>query len=89
MVMWMKQGATLLEAIVRCILQEFRSSRYVQVDETPIKYLDPGRGQCAQGYLWTGHVPGQCVIYQWHASRAADSLNSLMGEEFKVRMYSN
>ena len=48
MVMWLKQGATLLEAIVRCIKQEFRSSRYVQVDETPIHYLDPGRGQCAQ-----------------------------------------
>ena len=51
MVMWLKQGATLLEAIVRCSKQEFRSSRYVQVDETPIHYLDPGRGQCAQGYL--------------------------------------
>ena len=86
MVLWMKQGATLLEAIVRCIKQEFQSSRYVQVDETPIKYLDPGRGQCAQGYLWTGHVPGQCVIYQWHASRAADCLNSLLGEKFQGKI---
>ena len=38
------------------------------------------------GYLWTGHVPGQWVIYQWQASRAADCLNSLLGEEFKGKV---
>lgn len=82
MVMWMKQGTTLLEGITRCIKEEFQKSPYVQVDETPIKYLDPGQGQCSQGYLWTGHVPGQCVIYEWHPSRSAECLNSLLGEEF-------
>jgi hypothetical protein len=24
---------------------------YVQIDETPIKYLAPGKGKTAQGYL--------------------------------------
>ena len=86
MVVWMKQGVTLLEAIARCLKKEFQSSSYVQVDETPIKYLDPGRGECGQGYLWTGHVPGQCVIFEWHASRAANCLNSLLGEGFKGKV---
>ena len=86
MVMWMKQGTTLLEGITRCIKEEFQKSSYAQVDETPIKYLDPGKGQCSQGYLWTGHVPGQCVLYEWHPSRSAECLNSLLGEGFKGKV---
>jgi hypothetical protein len=30
---------------------------YVQVDETPIDYLEPGYGRARQGYLWTGSRP--------------------------------
>ncbi|MBI3340194.1 MAG: transposase [Chloroflexi bacterium] len=37
MVLWMKQGVTLLEGIVHCIKEELRKSSYVQVDETPVK----------------------------------------------------
>ena len=29
---------------------KFRASNYVQVDETPINCLEPGRGQTATGY---------------------------------------
>ena len=36
---------------------------YVQVDETPIKYLDPGGGKTALGYLWVPHRPGQDETY--------------------------
>lgn len=86
MVLWMKQGVSLLEAIFRCLKDEFRSSPYVQLDETPVKYLDPGMGECSQGYLWTGHVPGRSVIFEWHASRAASCLNSLLGEGFKGKI---
>ena len=32
---------------------------YVQVDETPIEYLEPGYGQTRQGYLWTYRPPGE------------------------------
>jgi len=86
MVLWMKQGTVLLEGIVSCVKAELRLSSYVQVDETPIKYLDPGKGQCSQGYLWTGLVPGRCVIYQWHPSRAAKCLDELLGPEFEGKI---
>ncbi len=86
MVLWMKQGSTLLEAIVRCIKADFQVSPYVQLDETPIKYLDPGNGECSQGYVWTGHVPGKCVIFEWHASRAAKCLDSLLEPGFKGKI---
>ncbi len=61
MVQWMRQGTFLLEGIYRCIQAQLQASRYVQLDETPIDYLDPGKGRCSQGYLWTALVAGQCV----------------------------
>ena len=86
MVLWMKQGVTLLEGIVTCIKEDLRKSSYAQVDETPVKYLDPGMGKCSQGYLWTAHVPKVCVVFEWHASRAATCLNSLLGEGFRGKI---
>jgi transposase len=46
----------------------------------------PLSGQTRQGYLWTALVPGRCVIYQWHASRAAQCLEALLGKEFAGRL---
>jgi hypothetical protein len=34
------------------------SGHYIPVDETPIKYLDPGNGKTSGGYLWVAHRPG-------------------------------
>jgi len=86
MVQWMKQGTWLLEGIFRCIKAQLQASPYVQLDETPVDYLDPGKGRCSQGYLWTAHVPGQCVVFDWHASRAAKCLDSLLGPQFKGKI---
>jgi transposase len=87
MVLWVGQCVVLLEAIVVCLKQELQQSPYVQVDETPVRYLDPETpGRCAQGYLWTGLVPGKCVVYEWHASRAAACLDSLLGNDFKGKL---
>lgn len=87
MVLWTGQCVALLEAVVICIRKEVRQSAYVQVDETPVKYLDPGGpGRCGQGYLWTALVPGKCVLYDWHASRAAACLDALLGAEFKGKI---
>ena len=47
---------------------------YVQVDETPIDYLEPGHGKTRQGYLWTGSRPGGDVFFDWQTSRAAACL---------------
>jgi transposase len=87
MVLWTGQCVALLEAIVICLKQELQHSPYVQVDETPVRYLDPERpGRCGQGYLWTGLVPGKCVLYEWHTSRAADCLDSLLGQHFQGKL---
>jgi transposase len=83
MVIWTRHCALLLEAIVLCIKKEMQASGYAQVDETPVRYMDPENpGRCSQGYLWTALVPGKCVVYEWHASRAASCLESLLGKEY-------
>jgi len=83
MVVWTRHCVLLLEAIVLCIKKEVQASPYVQVDETPVRYMDPENpGRCSQGYLWTALVPKRCVLYEWHASRAAACLESLLGADY-------
>lgn len=86
MVQWTEQAVRLICGVTRVMKDEIRQSPYVQVDETPVEFLEPGHGQTRQGYLWTALVPGQCVIYQWHASRAADCLETLLGKDFSGQL---
>lgn len=87
MVMWTGQAVALLEAVWLCLKKEIQSAKYVQLDETPVRYLDGEvEGRCGQGYLWVGLVPGRCVVYEWHASRAAGCLESLLGRDFKGKL---
>jgi len=87
MVLWTGQCVALLGAVVICLKQEVRQSPYVQVDETPVRYLDAEKpGRCAQGYLWTALVPGKGMIYEWQTSRAAACLEELLGKDFKGKV---
>jgi hypothetical protein len=44
--------------------------RYLQVDETFVKVMDPEvKGKAAQGYLWFYAVPGGDVILDFNRSR--------------------
>jgi transposase len=87
MVLWTGQCVALLEAIVICLKKEVRQSSYVQVDETPVRYLDSEpTGRCGQGYLWTALVPGKCMVYEWYTSRAAACLEALLGAQFKGKV---
>jgi transposase len=87
MVHWTEQSVRLLSGIADVLKAQLRQSPYVQVDETPVRYQDPERpGRCGQGYLWTGLVPDQVVVYEWHASRAAKCLDSFLGEHFAGKL---
>ncbi len=83
MVQWTEQSVRLLSGIAHVLKEQLRRSAYVQVDETPVRYQDHALiGRCGLGYLWTGLVPKDCVVYEWHASRAAKCLDSFLGAEF-------
>jgi transposase len=58
------------------------SGPYIQVDETPIKYLDPGNGKTGQGYLWVAHRPGEDVLFEWYTTREAKCLQKLVPIDF-------
>ncbi len=87
MVHWTEQSVRLLSGITDVLKAQLRQSPYLQVDETPVRYQDPERpGRCSQGYLWTGLVPDQVVVYEWHASRAARCLDTFLGERFAGKL---
>jgi hypothetical protein len=60
---------------------------YVQIDETPIKYLEPGNGKTKQGYFWVCHSPGRNEgFYRWETSRAAACLTRILPADFSGKV---
>lgn len=87
MVQWQEQSVRLLTGLTDCLASQLSKSPYVQVDETPVRFQDRTlEGRCGQGYLWTALVPGECVVYQWHASRSARCLAELLGADFAAKL---
>ena len=73
MVQWVQKIAFLLLAIYRLIWEQLEEGDYLQVDETPVKVLDPEvKGKAAQGYLWFYSVPGGDVFLEFSLSRGQD-----------------
>ncbi len=65
------------------ILTEQLADGYLQIDETPVKYLEPGHGKTKQGYFWV--LRGRTgTVYHWADGRGHEHLlnvppKSLMG----------
>jgi len=74
MVQWVEKIAFLLLAIYQLIWKELEAGDYLQVDETPVKVLDPEvKGKAATGYLWFYSVPKGGVFLEYCDSRGRDS----------------
>jgi len=87
MVRWTDQCVSWLEGIHRVMKREMSRSSYLQVDETPVTYLDRNaRGGSAKGYLWTYLQPGDQVVYDWHPSRANSCLQHVLGKGFSGKL---
>jgi transposase len=73
MVQWVEKVAHLLLAIYWLIWEELKAGDYLQIDESPVKVLDPEvKGKAAQGYLWFYSKPGGYVFLEFHQSRGRD-----------------
>jgi transposase len=73
MVQWVEKVAHLLRAIYWLIWEELKAGNYLQIDESPVKVLDPEvKGKAAQGYLWFYSRPGGYVFLEFHQSRGRD-----------------
>ena len=79
---WMGLAADWLRPIYEHLRAEVTDSGYVQVDETPIRYLSPGHGKTKLGYLWTCKAPKGDVFFHWQTSRAATVLEKIIPVNF-------
>jgi transposase len=79
---WVELAADWLQPIYQQIRTGVLAGGYVQVDETPIEYLEPGNGKTKQGYFWTFHRPGEGSFFDWQTSRAAACLESIIPMTF-------
>jgi transposase len=88
MARWMGLVADWLKPIYEIIRTGVMGGGYVQVDETPIRYLEPGHGQAKQGYLWTAYRPRKAghngeVFYHWETGRSAACLERIVPVDFE------
>jgi transposase len=79
---WVELSADWLKPIYEQIRTGVMAGGYVQVDETPINYLEPGHGRTRQGYLWTGSRPKGDVFFRWETSRATACLDRVIPTNF-------
>lgn len=82
MARWVGLAADWLKPIYQEVCMGLLSRNYLQVDETPIEYLDPGHGETRQGYFWTYNAPGGDVFFSWQTSRAATCLETVIPVNF-------
>jgi transposase len=78
MAQWMGMAADWLRPIYETIRTGVLGGGYVQIDETPIRYLEPGHGKTKQGYLWTCTRPGVDTVFHWGLNRAAENLHTII-----------
>ena len=80
---WVEAVADWLRPIYRNMHREMFAGDYVEVDETPVKFLQPGTGKAQQGYLWTYKVPGGDTLFDWHAGRSHKCLEPMVPGTFR------
>ena len=83
---WVGMVADWLKPIYQCIRTGVLAGGYVQVDETPVRYLAPGNGKTKTGYFWTTSRPGGDAVYRWETSRAATCLDKVLPVDFNGTM---
>lgn len=91
MVEWVRIAADWAEPIYKLMLAELLDGRYVQCDETPVKFIDPdekGRGT-SQGYLWVVSRPGGDVVFDWRLSRRHGELTTLLTDDYRGLLQSD
>lgn len=77
---WVEQGAQWLQPVVREMKRELLAGDYLQVDETPVRMMDPEvQGRCATGYLWVAGRPGRDVVFEFHPGRGQEFARELLG----------
>jgi transposase len=83
MARWVSLVAFWLTPIYRQICSEVTAGGYVQVDETPVRYLEPGNGKAKIGYFWVCNRPKVGVAFRWETSRGAQCIDNIITVDFE------
>lgn len=76
---WVGIVSDWLKPIYNHMRRTLQAAEYLQIDETPIQYLsEEAKGTSQQSYLWVYHHPGSDVFYEWHRSRSAECLKTML-----------
>lgn len=76
---WVATGAGVLEPLVALIRKDLILGDYLQVDETPVRVMDPEvPGKTAQGWLWVYARPGAGVIFDFQGSRGREGPDRML-----------
>ena len=76
---WTHAAIDRLLGINEAIKSEVLDQEVLQIDETPIDYLEPGNKKTKNGYLWVARSPeNQSVYYHWSTTRAQSALLELL-----------
>jgi transposase len=71
MVQWVERIAGWLRPIYDAMWRDLLATGYLQVDETPVRVLDPDvKGKAARGYLWFYAAPGGDVVLDFDRRRS-------------------
>lgn len=83
---WVHLTAKHLKPIAEAIREELYACSALQIDETPIKYLEKGAGKAQQGYLWVMRDPeeGACY-YHWATGRGNNALKDTLGYDAETQ----
>lgn len=81
---WVGVIAGWLRPIYEAMRKEMRLRRYLQVDESPIRYCRAEGGGSRQGYVWVFHDPGGDVLFEWHLGRGSKCLEGMLDKFFGI-----
>ncbi len=77
---WTHAVARHLAPVGGAVKAEMAGAEALQVDESPVEFLDPGGGKTSQGYLWVYRdVCAGTLYYDWQLGRGHDCLLDFLG----------
>jgi len=77
---WVRAAADWLRPVYDIMRQDLLEGGYLQVDETPIRYLDRDEIEGSrQGYLWSYGKPRGDVVFDWKTGRSRDGPENFLG----------
>ncbi len=71
-----------LQPIARRMFENQLASGYVQLDETPVRFLSKKPGKTSKGYLWVCNAPRGDTVFHWAAGRGYDHLQRWLPADF-------